>query len=374
MRESRSVASHSTLLLMTFWGRISLLVVLVSFAADQCLAVELGDESRRFKVETIATGLNNPCGLAVRPGGTKTEEVFFSESGAARVVRLNTSDPQSIQTVVEGFPTGGWALDESLQVGPLGLAFLKRTKLVVGSGGLGVGKDSLRIYDLPTELPFNATIDYSDIDYELGPIGPGARTATGEGGHFSLVVKPDVALFASSLGDPERSWLLKASISKNKAFDLQPHAATRQLYDCDHLLAATLNLEQSDLGYLLVGSCGKLGGERRDSRVAFLSPHSGRLALDLPASLKDVAALSYSPSGQLYAADLAWDDDEGGGIYRLDEKLIDGNQVCHPVLIAKAVRPTSLVFTSKTTLYVTAFGKVGEKLSGGQLLKITGVF
>ena len=259
-------------------------------------------------------------------------------------------------------------------MGPLGLAFLKRTKLVVGCGGLGSGKDSLRVYDLPADTPLEEPIDYESVDYELGPVSPGTRTSTGEGGYFSLVVKPDIALFASSSGDPQHDWLLKASIAKNKAFDLQPYVATRELFGGANLLAVTMNLEQSDRGYLVVGSCGEFGTGESDSRIAFLSPHSGRLALELTANLQDVAALAFSPSGQLYAADLAWGDSTSGGVYRLDEAIVDGRQTCRPVLIAEVVKPTSLVFTSKNELVVTALGDgVGNQVVG-QLIQISGEF
>lgn len=352
--------------------------VWVFFACIRCAtlthAVETIDESKNYKVDVIASELYNPCGLVIRPGGQKFEEVYFSESGAGRVSRFRSDRPDALETVVEGFPTSNWGLESSVQVGPLGLAFLKRTKLVVGCGGLGNGKDSLRVYDLPADSPLDEPIEYESVDYELGPVPPGTRTTTGEGSYFSLVVKPDIALFASSLGDSQSDWLLKASIAKNKAYDLQPFVPTRKRFGGVNLLAATINLVQSDRGYLVVGSCGKFGTGGNDSRIAFLSPQSGQLALELTANLQDVAALAFSASGQLYAADLAWGDSTSSGVYRLDEVLIDGRQSCRPVLIAEVVRPTSLVFTSKNEMVVTAFGDGAIKKAAGQLVRITGEF
>lgn len=347
------------------------------FAYAQCSinhAIEILDQSQEYETVVIASDLHNPCGLVIRPGGQKFEEICFSESGAGKVLRLRTDRPDVLDTVVHGFPTSNWALESSVQVGPLGVAFLKRTKLVVGCGGLGAGKDSLRVYDFPADSPLDEPIDYESVDYELGPVPPGTRTSTGEGGYFSLVVNPDIALFASSGGDPQHDWLLKASIAKNKAFDLQPYVATRKLLRGANLLAVTMNLEQSDRGYLVVGSCGEFGTRESDSKIAFLSPHSGRLALALEANLQDIAALAFSPSGQLYAADLAWGASTTGGVYRLDEAIVDGRQTSRPVLIAEVTRPTSLVFTSKNEMVVTALGDEVGNQAVGQLVKITGEF
>src|SRR3954470_2475432 len=50
------------------------------------------DESRQYFVETLAEKLDNPCGVAVRPGAPAggPYEVFISESGAGRIVRFVT--------------------------------------------------------------------------------------------------------------------------------------------------------------------------------------------------------------------------------------------------------------------------------------------
>ncbi|QDS99786.1 hypothetical protein [Adhaeretor mobilis] len=372
--------------MLTSWQFVSLATALMyfgCFAFTTAVAQQTDDESERFKVTVVAEGLSNPCGLVERPGSTAAagSEVFFSESGAGKVCSFRTNSPEAIADQIEGFSVGPWALDENLAVGPLGLAFLKKSKLVVGCGGSGSGQDEMLVYDLPTTTQDEpaAPIGSQRSDYVLGPIGESNRSMTGEGGFFSLVAKPDVALFATSSGDSRHGWLLKASIAKNRASDLQPFIATRETNQCETPLAATLNLVESDRGYLVVGLCGRLGAEAgeealRDSRLAFYSPHSGRLALALDTGLQDISALAFSPTGQLYAADMAWDDEQAGGVYRLDEHLVEGKQTCRAVKICSVPRPSSLLFVDTDQLFVTAYGAASEDQNAGSILKVTGEF
>ncbi len=333
---------------------------------------EPGDESSKYNVEKIATNLDNPLGLTLRPGAPAggAYELFFSESGAARVVRISTDKPAEKTTVITGFPLGA-AFDPAYVVGPLGLEFLTRSKLAVGSNGLGKGEDVVRVYALPADA---AAISYEQADHSVGPIPKGARSTTGEGGFFALAKiedELDKALYVTSAGDPDRGWVLKASIVGNKLADLQPFIAAQHVTGAGPPTAATVN-PKSRSHYLLIGQMGdKRGG--RDSVLGFYGPSSGTPALVLRIGLYDVTGLAYSPSGDLYGIDWAHADRNSGGVYRIDAAVVERRQAARAVKIAPIERPTSLAFTPDGMLYVTAFGEPtdSDEPPTGQLLKIT---
>jgi hypothetical protein len=83
--------------------------------------------------------------------------------------------------------------------------------------------------------------------------------------------------------------------------------------------------------------------------------------------------LAYSTSGQLYAIDLAWQDENAGGVYRLDDARFEGQPACRAVKIAEVVRPTSLLFAPDGALYVASWGK-GNGAKQGTIVKISGEF
>ena len=73
--------------------------VCVFFAHAQCSfthAIEILDQSQDYEKIVIASELHNPCGLVIRPGGQKIEEVYFSESGSGKVSRYRTNRPGEI--------------------------------------------------------------------------------------------------------------------------------------------------------------------------------------------------------------------------------------------------------------------------------------
>jgi hypothetical protein len=334
---------------------------------------EPADETAQYTVETLATGLNNPCGLALRRGAPPAGPfgLYFSESGAGRVVRITTDKPGEVAAVITDFPIGPLRADESVQVGPLGLAFLTKTKLAVGTGGLPQGEEQVRVYSLPEDA---APLKYDQLDHSVGPVAASDRTKSGEGDFFSLArVEEDFekALYAVSDGDEQQGWLLKAAAAGNKLADLQPFIAAKQLTRAARPMAVTINPKPRS-NYLLVGQAGELGGER-DSVIGFYGPSSGTPALMFKAGLLDIAGLAYSrPGGDLYAVDLALHDPKAGGVYRIDSAEVDGRESCRPVKIAAIPRPTSLLFTPDGSLYITAFGDKSQgKHPAGVLLRIT---
>jgi hypothetical protein len=168
--------------------------------------------------------------------------------------------------------------------------------------------------------------------------------------------------------------LLRAAIDANRLSALRA-ASNAELPSLDGAAGVTVN-PQPGLGYLASSHVGARGPER-DSFVAFSSPSSGKLALALPVGLFDVVALAYSPSGNLYAADFAEQAADEGGVFRIDEVLLDNRQACRAVRVARVRHPTSLLFTPDGTLWVTAWegsepASADAETPRGVVLKIRG--
>lgn len=326
-----------------------------------------GDESAQFKVETIHDNLDNPAGLVVRPGAGNSGpfSLYFSESGAGRVVRLATDKPSELQPVVTGFPIRPFRRGADCRVGPLGLAFLSRMKLAVGVGNSPDDPIAVGVYNLPDE---GESVEFASsvADASLGP----RKNSKGNERFFNLA-RTEGALLLAACDDEGVGGVFKASIDANKLSGLRQLIKAPSDDSARGVLGVAIN-PKPRANYLLSAQMGELGAER-DSRVTFLAPASGDVALQLEAGLRDATALAYSPAGDLYVADAAWDDPAAGGVYRIDAAEVDGRQSCRPVRIATIARPTSLVFTADGALYATAFGPRNDPTAPptGALLKIT---
>jgi hypothetical protein len=317
--------------------------------------------------------LDNPCALAVRAGSPDEGpyELYVSESGAGRVVAFASEAPDVVWPVVTGFPQSTFGDDPVYRIGPLGLAFLTRSKLCVGGGGLDDGQELVTVHALADD---RQAVQYAAPDHVVGPAAPGPQSKSGEGNFFGLA-RNEAALFVASNGDDSEGWILKATIDANRLAGLHPFIPVAKLTGVAGPAALAVN-PKPGFGYLLAGCMGPRGGQR-DSQLAFFSPTSGRLALTLPMGLRDVIALAYSPSGNLYAADFSWSVEEEGGVFRIDEALVDGRQACRAVRIASVARPTALAFTPDGALWVAAFATPGPPTQesgqpSGCLLRISG--
>jgi DNA-binding beta-propeller fold protein YncE len=325
-----------------------------------------GDE--RLRVERVATGLDNPCSVAVHP---VTGELFVAESGAGRIVRIKASEPYTITTVIEGFPTAQFGDGPSYQIGPLGLAFVDRSTLVVGEGGQAAGADVVRIYVLPDEPK---VLKHTESKHSLGPIPAGVESMTGEGDFYALAVTAG-ALFVAGHGDDLKGWIFRADLANLPAPQLKPFIKTKVETKTD----APTALAISKRGELLVAHMGELD-KPRDSRISFFQSASGKKLLDLETGLHDITGLAYEPtSGWLFAVDFAWSDPEAGGLYRLDMTLRGGRQAIHSVKLRSLVHPTALAIPSQGVAYVTTLGAEADPSAAaaekaGQLLKISGDF
>ena len=135
--------------------------------------------SQEIKSETIVTGLNNPCAVAVQP---ESDIVFISDSGAGRVIRIiggmtATPTPEP--------PLDQYGEDPSFKIGPLGLAFIDPSTLVVGGGGLPNEKEIVRVYNVTTDIdapPLQADEMITELSL------PETDQAQAEGNFYGLTV------------------------------------------------------------------------------------------------------------------------------------------------------------------------------------------
>lgn len=354
-------------------SRVVLLLVVLhlwtsSASAQQTVSlVPPGDESANFETEVLLSGLDNPTGLTVRP--TKTNrgpfELFVAESGASRVLRFSTDAPQQTDEVVIDFPLGLLDAQSKHRVGPLGLSFLSRAKLLVGAKGNRVGEDVVLGYTLPSD---GTVLDADQEDHSVGPIESNIAAKI-DGLQFCGLAMMDQLCFVTSGGQETQGQIFKAGVEANHLSYLQPFIDLQKVTSTG-APAGIAVIPEPRPAFLVVGLMGHRESAK-DSRLAYFLPTTGELAMNLPVGLHDIVSLAYSPSGQLYAADFSWHDEQAGGIYRIDDARIEGQQSCRAVKIAAVVRPFCLAFTPDGSLYATAFGN-DENAKQGTLVKITG--
>jgi hypothetical protein len=326
-----------------------------------------GDESAKYQQEVVIKGLDNPSGLVNR---TLTEpnavqEFYFAESGAGSVRVFSADRPSATHEVLNGLETRALSSDVPLNVGPWSLGFVTPTKLAVWNG---IEKDGIKrvdVYVLPTD---GKTISGSEAEHtaEL----PKGDLASGDAA-FPGLVMGETSAYLSSGSAEDVGTLFKAALIANRLDaprTLTPSKQNSAMHWPTGLCLSTSTRTQ----FLVAAYVGQLNKER-DSRVAFVVPTNGDVALVLTPGLFDVVGLAYSPTGQLYAADLSWEDEKAGGIYRLDDARLDGQPACRAVKIAEIVRPTSLVFDASGAMYVTSLG-TGTNEKQGSIVKITGEF
>lgn len=329
------------------------------------------------QVETVLTGLFNPCGVAIRPGTTgDATEIFVADSGGLRVVKMVAGKPGEAVDVITGFPKSSFGDGPTYEIGPLGLAFLDNKTLVVGGGGLPVGEDRLNVYKLPDD---GAALTADQMEHSVGPIAAGDQSKTGEGNFFGLAMssRQKDALYSTSSGDEEKGWVLRAPISGGKLKSLAPSIETRTATN----VGAPVGITFSPTNFLVVGQLGEIS-EAKDSLLTFYTPDSGELRLKLEAGLRDLVALAYSPAkepkdSKLYALDFAWSASAEGGLFCLqatDPAKRDTG--CYANKLASLDKPTAMAFTPNGILYATVFGTAeeGSEAKPGKLLKLTGKF
>lgn len=301
------------------------------------------------QVETVVEGLNHPFGLAIQP---ETGVVFVADSGRGKVVRVKDGKTHD---VITGFAREAFGPGPTYDFGPLSLAFVDQETLVVGTGGLPRGEDQVAIYTLPEPDQPALTADKT----KLPPLVLSKlMDAPAEGDFWGLAVTGK-AIYATSAADATQGSVAKSEINGTKFGDLKRFIASKS-----HGGPVAITL--SPHGELVVSQIGKLD-TAADSIITFFSAKSGERLLTLPTKLHDISGLAYSPNGQLYAVDLAWNDSARGGLYQLIAQR-EGTKLS---LTAKPIvaleKPSALAFAKDGTLYITT---LGAGPNSGKLLKI----
>jgi hypothetical protein len=318
-----------------------------------------------FAVQKLVAGLSNPCGIAIRPGESADRyEVFVSDSGAGRIIRVTSDAPQAAPVeVVTGFPLAKLG-DDGIAVGPTGLLFLDRRRLVVGVSG--VEGATVRLYELAdNEAALSADSPKQQITLKtdrdsVRHVYSLARTQGNETVRDALVI----TCFDNEQWGQVRAIILRA----NMLTDLTLLTASRA--EPQHNFPAAVAIGNG--GYAVVGWTGSLR-QQRDSRLAFYDPATGSQLMELSTELHDIFALAYSPrTDNLYAADAAWMEAKNGGIFRMDATDKPRASKCVAVKVVDIVRPSALAFGPDGALYVTALGEPNGSSSQGMLIKITG--
>ncbi len=322
------------------------------------------DESAKFQTEVLIEGLNNPCGLASRPAATEdtVDEFFFAESGAGRVLRFAVDSPTKTQEVLGGLNTLPFGNEKPLEVGPWALGFLTPSKLVVLGGVLENGKEQVGVYALSEE---SRALSADQTDHTVGPLAIGNNQP-----RFLGIAMGETAAYFSSGAESAPGQIFYSALEANRLDSFRPLLKEQIDEWPAGLCLSPVNSAGSQ--YLVASYVGGLQ-EARDSKLVFLAPVSGTLLLQIAPGLFDLVGLAYSDSGQLYAVDFAWQQPEGGGVYRLDDARLEGRPACRAVKIASMIHPTSLAFDSKGAMLVTTWGSL-EKPKQGQIIKIIGEF
>jgi hypothetical protein len=351
----------SCFLLGLFFG----LPMLAPVAGEEGSFPPAVDELAKFRTEVVIDGLDNPCGLTLRPSSDRDDpqEFLFAESGAGRVLGFTAEEPGKTREVLTGLKVD--EVDElKTHASAWSLGFVTPTKLAV-YGGMKDGGDRVGVYVLPAD---REPLSVEKQDHQI-------VIAQGNADKLQLVlasvaVGETTAFFTNgSIELPGQ--IYRSGLAANRIEMPRPLLNTPESQGARWPTGVCLS-PSSRMQFLVTAFAGEMT-DARDSQLAFLIPVSGKLLLKLTPGLVDIVGLAYSPSGQLYALDLAWQDEKAGGVYRLDDARFEGQPACRAVKIAEVVRPTSLLFASDGALYVTAWGK-GNSEKNGTVMKVTGEF
>lgn len=325
-------------------------------------------DANAIAVGKVLTGLNNPQGVTVRPDGSgKAYEIFIAESGAGRVIKIHSEDPQKRMDVVSGFSAKPSKDDNLSSPGIYSLHFLDHMRLVV-AGGEDDGNPFMRIYELPEpESPLTA----DQHKHEANVPGIGNEP------------KLDARVFRSIARTKHNGRVADFLLAAAQADDGSTKLISIPVHSGAIGNAVPTPLENANgepqIGAITVGNTGyvtiatnSLRDSARPSRLAFVSPLDRRIVMQVPAQLQRIVALAYCPkSGNLFVANSPSNDEERGGIYRIDRVNRPGGPACIAAKLADVPSPTAIAFGPDGALYVTASGNRKSK-NTGVLLKLTG--
>ena len=341
--------------------------------------------SEELPHSVVLEGLHNPTGVAVQPG---TGTIFVVESGAGQIVRLVSAEADAdseadgteaeksfrAKPVIVGFPEDTYGKGPTYKIGPLSIAFLDKSTLLVGGGGNPDGKEVVYVVTLPASGSEPVNIEDAAAFEPVAEVAAdGDKPAIAGEGNFFNVVLIDGQVFATANGDDEKGWIVRGKLrEKSPEGALQRFIATKPIAKVNAPVAIT----KTPKDHLLVGQMGPIAGEQ-DSVISFYDSKTGKSLMNLGTDLHDIVALQYGPvkepykKSHLYALDFSWADPAEGKLVRLDAKLDEsGKQQVSTIKLASLVYPTSMAFGVGGELYVTLLSNDGsDDQPDGKLIK-----
>ncbi|MCC7087047.1 MAG: hypothetical protein IT427_18765 [Pirellulales bacterium] len=343
-------------------------VVWMLMASLTCAAERTESDKPNITAETVYSGLDWPCGVAVQ---STTGSVVVSESRAGQIVRFPSNQFDQPKPVVTGFPRATAGIGLMKDAGPMGLAFFNQNLIVIGGSERKDGNDEIRIYELSADTS-KEPLNFANAKRTLRRTWASEAASDVGINLWGLAMSPS-ALWVTAQGEHDIDALLKASIGGNLLEDLSPFFRTKEATRFDRPMGLAIRNSRE---FLTVSFAGKFDAPG-DSVLAFFHLRGRSLLMALPTKLHDLVGLAYSPkSDRLYAVDVAWNSPADGALYRLDSAIVDGRVGVKAVKMAAFDRPTALAFAPDNTLYVTVLGaerKVDQdEAKTGSLVKITG--
>ena len=148
------------------------------------------------KIEVVVDQLNHPCAVAVH----RSNEVFVSESGAGRVLKIAKGRSS---TIVDNFDIEAYGNQPSYPIGPLGLVITTDGRLLVGEGGRAAGKDRILAF------PIEAISDPIQVSDCKSSVQLSSDDSLAEGNFHGLAKFEDM-VYATCHGDDSKGWLARA--------------------------------------------------------------------------------------------------------------------------------------------------------------------
>ena len=324
--------------------------MLTAFAVLCAMATTVGAAEPTILVKE----LDNPAGVAIQP---ETGDVFVA--GNKTIHRLEKAKDYESSVAVNGFASDVYGKGPKYNIGPLGLAFLDDTTLVVGGGDQLDGAEVVRFYDVGKK-PVEQTM--SDAKAVSGPIKAGKESAKGEGNFYALDII-DNDIFVTCNGDDTKGWVSKITVVDGKPGPLTPFIATKDFVPVD----APCGIAVTKEGKLLVSQMGEINVPG-DTLLTTYDPVKGKLEKSVKPDLNDIVEVAFSPkTGKLYGVEFSWIDTTKGALYELDWK----NDKVKATKIADIDKPTAIAIDEDGNGFVTAIGSPDN--GGGKVLLFKGL-
>lgn len=306
-----------------------------------------------MEAQVVLEDLNNPCGLAFQP---ETGTLFVADSGNHQVIKVVDG---KAEPMITDFPHDVYGKGPIVNIGPLGLLFLNKNTLVVGGGGLPDGEELLRVYELPeNDEPIKADGMKSSFRLEE------TDDIKGEGNFYALAATPE-AIYVTCNGDDTKGWVARAVLEGQQIESYERYLATKEATQVDAPVGVAISPE----GYLVIGQMGEINIPS-DSLITFYDANSKEMLLNIETDLHDIAAVAYSPRGQMYVLDYSWADPSQGGLFQIIEDLESDTGV-RTKKIMSLDKPTAMAFDADGSLFITVLGEADEEgNSKGQLIQV----